>query len=217
MNDKTLTVSDQFLASITNKHTQRSYKRGLTLFSEFVKRPLEQVIQERKQDLTPKAGESIIDAKQRSERFEREILEPFYQHLRNAGYKANSAAKNCDGVMRLMAYYSMPITLRNGSPINEGRRQIGLSRFPLKIEHVRQMFWAEKALIYKVALSLAVDFPARIEDFLNIQVSELPDLNQEPPIEFMRLSTKEKQLQKSCLSALTVQLLKEYVSRLHLQ
>lgn len=66
--------------------------------------------------------------------------------------------------------------------------------------------------MYKLALSLAVDFPARIEDFLNIQVSELPDLNQEAPIEFMRLSTKESQLQKSCLSALTVSLLKEYLS-----
>jgi integrase len=211
-NDQKMSALDQFLQSVTNKNTHRSYLKGLTHFLEFVKKPIEQVLEERKANLTPKPNESIVDAKQRNERFERQVLEPFYQSMLANGYKPNSAAKYCNGIMRLMAYYAMPIVLRNGSPISEGNRQIGLSRFPLKIKHVRQLYWAEKNLEYKLILSLAVDFPARIEDFLNIQVSELPDLTQTPPIEFMRLSTKESQLQKSCLSALTVQLLKEYIS-----
>jgi hypothetical protein len=154
----------------------------------------------------------MVDQKQRSNKFEREILEPFYLDLLKRDYKPSSAAKNTDGIMRLLAYYSMPLSLRNGSPIVQGKQEIGMSRFPLKIEHVRAMFWKERNLMYKLALSLAVDFPARIEDFLSIEVSELPDLEQPAPIEFMRMSTKEHQLQKSCLSALTVQLMKEYIS-----
>lgn len=212
MSEGKMSILEQFLESIPNKNTKASYQRGLVMFLEYIKKPLEEVIEQRKQELTLTPNESIVDQKQRSNKFEREILEPFYLDMLKRDYKPNTAAKNCDGILRLLAYYSMPIKLRNGSPILDGKKEIGMSRFPLKIDHVRQMFWKEKKLIYKLALSLAIDFPARIEDFLSIEIAELPDLEQPAPIEFMRMSTKEHQLQKSCLSALTVQLMKEYIS-----
>ena len=211
-----LSATEQFLTSLSNAHTKASYKRGLELFQKFVGRPIEEIIEQRKEDLTPKPNESIVDAKLRAERFEGQLLEPFFfdllkEKFDRKAFKASSAAKNCDGILRLLAYYAMPVTLRNGSPITEGTRQVGIKRFPLKIEDLRKMFHAEKSLMFKLIISLGLDFPARIQDFLSIQVDELPDLNQEPPIEFMRLSTKENQLQKSCLSPLTVSLLKEYL------
>lgn len=211
MSENKMSALDQFLSSINKIATKRSYARGITLFLEFTKKPIEEILADRKRDLIPLPNEDIVSQKQRSETFERQILEPYYQDLLAKGYKPNSAGKDTDGILRLFAYYAMPLKLRNGSPIAEGRSQIGVSRFPLRIEHIRKMYWEEKNLKYKLIVSMATDFPQRIEDFLSILVSELPDLNQEAPIEFMRMATKENQLQKSCLSALTVSLLKEYL------
>lgn len=211
-----------FLDSVTNENTRKSYSRGINLFLQFTGKTVKQILDERKEDLTPKSNEGLVDTKQRATRFEKQYLEPFYQAMLTKGsslvaeteepYRPNSAAKNTDGIMRLLSFYSMGFSLRNGSPISAGAKEMGMSRFPLKTEHVRAMFWKERNLMYKLAISLGNDFPARIEDFLSIEVAELPNLDQPTPIEFMRISQKEHQLQKSCLSDLTVSLLKEYLA-----
>lgn len=78
-------------------------------------------------------------------------------------------------------------------------------------EHVRAMFHVAKDLRSKLLVSLGNDVGWRIGDVLSILRSELPNLEQEPPIEWTRITTKEKQVAKTCLSQTTVTLLKEYV------
>lgn len=55
------------------------------------------------------------------------------------------------------------------------------------------------------------DLGWRISDILSIQRSELPNLEQEPSIVWIRVTGKEKQIAKTCLSKTTVPLLKEYL------
>lgn len=56
------------------------------------------------------------------------------------------------------------------------------------------------------------DLGWRISEILSIKRSELPNLEQDPPIEWIRITKKEKVVAKSCLSKATVALLKEYLS-----
>jgi hypothetical protein len=103
----------------------------------------------------------------------------------------------------------MVLTLRNNSPINQTNPKI--DSFPLKPEHVKKMFHVAKDLRTKLFVSMGNDLGWRISDFLSIRRGELPDLNQEAPIEWMRITQKEKQASKTCLSKTTVLLLKEYL------
>jgi len=82
--------------------------------------------------------------------------------------------------------------------------------FPLRIEHVRSMF-AVADLRERVLLELATDLALRISDFRNIKRSALPDLTQEPPIQFDVMTRKEDVVANGFLSAETVELLKVYL------
>ncbi len=76
----------QFLDSLKTKATRRLYERGIRTFSEWYKKSVEEILEERKSDLTPKPNENIIEAKQRATRFER-ILEKWHKSLVESGYK----------------------------------------------------------------------------------------------------------------------------------
>jgi len=89
-------------------------------------------------------------------------------------------------------YYNMGITLRAQSPINVTVVSVG--DFVLMPEHVRAMFHVAKDLRSKLLISMANDLGWRIGDFLSIQKSELPNLEQQTPIVWIRITAKEKQL-----------------------
>ena len=186
---------------------KKLYRRGIVLFSEWYKKDVDTILEERKDDLTPRANENIIDAKFRAERFEKE-LEKFHAHLLKT-YALNTARTYCVGIMQLFRYYAMPMTLRTGSPISQ--TQVSLKDFVLKPEHVRAMFHVARDLRSKLIVSMANDLGWRIGDFLSIRVSELPNLEQTAPIEWLRTTKKEKVVAKSCLSRDTIALLKEYL------
>ena len=103
----------------------------------------------------------------------------------------------------------MGITLRTGSPVSQ--TVVTTSDFILQQQHVHAMFHVAKDLRSKLLVSMGNDLGGRISDILSIKRSELPNLEQEPPIEWIRITKKEKVVGKSCLSKTTVALLKEYL------
>jgi len=198
----------EFLESFSKKSTRRMYKRGIDLFCEWYGKGVETILQERKDDLTPNPNETFVDSKQRASRYEK-LLEKFHGWLLKQGYKLNSARTLCLGLMQLFRYYNMGITLRTGSPVSQ--TVVTTSDFILQPEHVRAMFHIAKDLRSKLLISMGNDLGWRISDILNIKRSELPNLEQESPIEWIRITKKEKVAAKSCLSKTTTVLLKEYL------
>lgn len=198
----------EFLDSFSKKSTRRMYKRGIELFCEWYGKDVETILNERKDDLTPKPNETLVDSKQRASRYEK-LLEKFHAWLEKQGYKINSARTFCLGIMQLFRYYNMGITLRTGSPVSQ--TVVTTSDFILQQQHVRAMFHVAKDLRSKLLVSMGNDLGWRISDILSIERSELPNLEQEPPIEWIRITKKEKVVAKSCLSKTTVALLNEYL------
>lgn len=198
----------EFLSSYSNKSTRRMYKRGLDLFCEFYGKDVETILKERKDDMTPRPNETLVDARQRQSRYEK-LLEKFHAWLLRQGYKINTARTMCLGIMQLFRYYNMGITLRTGSPVSQ--TVVTTSDFILQPEHVRAMFHVAKDLRSKLLVSMGNDLGWRISDILSIKRNELPNLEQKPPIEWVRITKKEKVVAKSCLSKTTVALLKEYL------
>jgi len=198
----------EFLGSFSKKSTRRMYRRGIELFCEWYRKDVDTILEECKDDLTPKANESLVDAKQRASRYEK-LLEKFHGWLLEQGYKINSARTLCLGLMQLFRYYNMGITLRTGSPVSQ--TVVTTSDFILQQQHVRVMFHVAKDLRSKLLVSMGNDLGWRISDILSIKRSELPNLEQEPPIEWIRITKKEKVVAKSCLSKTTIALLKEYL------
>ena len=144
----------EFLDSFGNKSTMRMYRRGIELFCEWYGKDVEIILKERKDDLTPRPNESLVDAKQRASRFEK-LLEKFHAWLLKQGYKINSARTLCLGLMQLFRYYNMGITLRTGSPVSQ--TVVTTSDFILQPEHVRAMFHVAKDLRSKLLVSMGND------------------------------------------------------------
>ena len=67
----------EFLNSYANKSTRRMYRRGLELFCKWYGKDVDTILEERKDDLTPRPNESFVDAKQRASRYEK-LLEKFH-------------------------------------------------------------------------------------------------------------------------------------------
>ncbi len=197
----------EFLDSISNKHTRKEYRYGIKKFSDWFDKTPEEILQIRKDDLTPRPDENIIEAKHRAKRFERKI-EQFHAHLLEQGYAINSARTSTLGIRQLFRYYEMPIQIRTGSKVS---KTVKTSKsFPLRIEHVRSMF-SVADLRERVLLAVATDLALRISDFRNIKKTDLPELNQEPPISFDVMTGKEDVVAHGFLSAETVNLLKVYL------
>jgi integrase len=205
--DKEMNSLDTFLSTLA-KSARANWKRGIELYCEWSNKTVDQILEERKQDLTPKPNESPVEKKQRSSRYEKE-LEKFHAYLLSKDYKINTARTYITGMLQLFRYYDMPITLRQGSPLSQ--TTIAVGEFNLKPEHVRAMFHAAKDLRSQLIISLANDLGCGIQDLITIQRNELPDLNQPTPLYWERQRGKTKQVVKTCLSETTVKLLKEYL------
>jgi len=200
---------ETFLNSLGNKHTQSMYKRGVELFVEFYGKSIDEILAERKDDFTPRPNEGVIDSKQRADRYEK-LLEAFWRWLGENGYdNVNTRYNFCKGLRQLFRYYNMGFTLRVGSPINQTTPK--LDDFPLLPEHVKKMFHMARDLRSQLLISIGNDLGWRISDVLSIKRDELPNLNSEPPIVWLRLTEKEHQVSKTCLSKTTVTLLKQYM------
>ena len=63
----------EFLNSISNPRTRKGYRFGLNKFVEWFSKPAEEILAMRQEDLTQKAGENIVEYRNRAARFEKEI------------------------------------------------------------------------------------------------------------------------------------------------
>ena len=144
---------EKFLDSLS-KGTMKSYRRGLELFIEFYGKDTDTILAERKDDLTPRQNENLVDAKNRASRYEN-LLEEFHAWLMkpihiinkksNQAYGINTARTSTLGLLQLFRYYNMSMTLRNGSPISQ--TVISTGDFVLMPEHVRAMFHSARAIL----------------------------------------------------------------------
>ena len=200
----------EFLVSVSNPRTRKGYRFGLKKFVEWYDKPTEEILALRQEDLTQKAGENIVEFKNRAVRFEKEI-EKFHSHLIEKGYSINSARNMTLGIRQLFRYYQMPVTMRSGSKVSQTIQTT--KNYPLTIEHVRKMFEVANQK-ERTLLSLAVDTGLRISDFLAIQKTNLPPLDIEPPIAFTLLTQNEKITANCFLSRETIDLLKTYLPTL---
>lgn len=197
----------EFLESVANATTRKSYRIGINRFVEFYGKSVEEIVKERMENLTPRPEENPVEMKQRATKFERE-LEKFHSWLLEKGYSINSARVMCLGIQQLFRYYSMPLVKRSGSPTSKTVEST--KNFPLTIEHVRKMFDVAD-LRERVVLSMASDLGLRISDFVKIKKGDLPNLDQESPIAFTMMTKKEDVPAYGYLSAESVELLKTYL------
>lgn len=200
----------EFLDSLPSKGTKKVYKMGLKKFFKWYRKTPEQVLQERKDDLTQRPDEDLVTYKNRASNYSK-IIERFHAHLLNEGYKINTAKSLTNGIRQLFRYYQMDIKVRTGSSLN---RTVKTQRnFPLTIEHVRKMY-AVANFRERVILSMATDLGLRVSDFLKTRKQDLPDLSLEAPISFDVMTEKEDVIARGFLSQETVELLKKYLETL---
>jgi len=199
-----------FLDSVTNPNTKKEYRHGIKKFCEWFGKNAEETLEIRKDDLTQRTQENLIEYRNRAARFEKEI-EKFHGYLLKQGASINTARNMTIGIRQLFRFYEMPIRLRSGSKATKTVKT--MRNFPLAIEHVRAMFQVGD-LRERVILSMATDLGLRIGDFLSLKKSDLPPLDQEPPIGFDLMTTKESVISHGFLSQETSELLRVYVSTL---
>jgi integrase len=200
----------EFLNSISNPRTRKSYRFGLNKFVEWFNKPAEKILAMRQEDLTQRPGENLVEYRNRAARFEKEI-EKFHSYLIEKGYSINSARNMTLGIRQLFRYYQMPVTMRSGSKVSQTVKTT--KNFPLTIEHVRKMFQVAN-LKERSVLALAVDTGLRISDFLAIKKTDLPPLDAETPIALTLLTQKEKIPAHCFLSRETANQLKTYLPTL---
>jgi integrase len=201
----------EFLDSVINPNTRKGYRVGIKKFHEWFGKSPREILEARKDDLTQKPGEDLIEYRNRAARFEKEI-EKFHGYLLKQGYTTNTARALTIGIRQLFRYYQMPVRMRAGSRVT---KTVKTSRnFPLRIEHVRKMYEVAD-LRERVILSLATDLGLRISDFIKIKKNDLPLLDQESPVMFDVMTGKEEVVAHGFLSSETIELLKIYLLTLN--
>jgi integrase len=192
-----------YIRETKSKNTLKSYRVSLSLFEEFYGKSCDEALKERREDVA--SGDF-----QRSMRFSR-IIEKFHRWLLNQGFSINSARCNTIGIRQFFKFYGVPVMVDSSSGITQ--TVITTKDFVPTIEQYRKAFNCAD-LQTRVIISLALDFGCRISDFLAIKRSDLPDLNQTPPIAFEMITQKEKVLAKTFISSESVELLKTYLETL---
>jgi integrase len=200
----------EFLDSVSNPNTKKEYRHGIKKFYEWFGKSAEEILELRKEDLTQRADENLIEYRNRAARFEKEI-EKFHAYLLEQGYTVNTARNLTLGIRQLFRFYQMPVRIRAGSKVAKTIKTT--KNFPLNIEHVRTMFKVAD-LRERVILSMATDLGLRIGDFIRIKKTELPPLDQEPPVPFDIMTNKEEVIAHGFLSQETTDLLKVYLPTL---
>ena len=200
----------EFLDSVPNKNTKKEYRHGIKKFCDWFHKSAEEILELRKDDLTQRASENLIEYRNRAARFEKEI-EKFHSYLIEQGFSVNSSRNWTIGIRQLFRYYQMPITIRAGSKI--GKTAKTTKNFPLTVEHIRAMFKVADHR-ERVILSLATDLGLRMGDFIQLKKTDIPDLSQEAPISMDIMTVKENIVAHGFISSESAELLKTYLPTL---
>ena len=199
----------EYLDSVSNPRTKKGYRKGINEFCKWFGKTAEEILQMRKDDLTQRDGEDLIEYKNRASKFEKQI-EKFHAHLLQK-HPINTARNYTLGIRQLFRYYEMPIKFRTGSKVSKTVKTT--RNFPLAIDHVRKMYDVAD-LRERIILSMATDLGLRIGDFISLKKKDLPSLDQEPPISFEVMTDKEDVIAHGFLSQESIELLKVYLPTL---
>jgi len=104
----------------------------------------------------------------------------------------------------------MPVKLTN----EIDKRLTTTKDYVPRIDQYAEMFKVADNLRDKLIVSMGLTLAWRIGDFARIRKSDLPNLDQDPPIPFEILSEKEDVIAKSFLSDEVVELLRQYLPTL---
>jgi integrase len=200
----------EFLDSVPNPNTKKEYRHGIKKFCEWFGESAGEILELRKDDLTQRQGENLVEYRNRAARFEKEI-EKFHSYLLEQGFTINTSRNLTLGIRQLFRFYEMPIRIRSGSRVSQTVK--ATKNFPMTIEHVRAMF-AVADLRERVVLSMATDLGLRIGDFIKMRKTDLPDLDQRAPVSLDLMTDKEKVIAHGFLSQETVELLRAYIPTL---
>ncbi len=205
-NEIGMSVKDflDYVAQSKSKATLRLYKRGLTVFSEWYGKSLEEILEERKQDWV---SNNLMQKK----RFTREI-EKFHKWMVDKGYSINTATSFCNGILQMFRFFEMPVTLPTGS--NVSKIVVSTKDFVPTSKQYQEMYKKADSLRDKLIISMGKDLGWRVGDFIKQQKDQMPNLEADPPIGYSLITEKEDVIAKSFLSAETVELLKEYLPTL---
>ena len=191
----------EYLKRKRAKNTYNAYSFGLQKFFKWSKLSGDEILKDAKQRFVSE------DAKDRD--YWKRKIEDYYSELLNNGLTQNTARTQTLGIIGFLKFHRITVTLER----EVWKVQITASDFVPSIEQYRQMFQVGD-LRARVWVSLSLDLAERIGDVLSIKKTEIPDLNQETPISFERVTQKEKVIAKTFLSSETVELLKTYLPTL---
>lgn len=199
-----LTV-EYFLEEIRSRKTKgtyKEYKAGISKFVEFYGKSANEILEERRKDVT--SGDFAQNT-----HFSRE-LEKFHKYLIEKTYSINSARNYCLGIRQLFRFYGFPLT--NLSAEISQTVQTTKDFIPT-IQQYRDMFNVAD-IKGKIIISMGLDVGWRIGDFVTIRKEQIPDLEQKAPISFDLVTQKEKVVAKSFLGLESIELLKTYLPTL---
>lgn len=182
-----------------SKGTVKSYRIGIERFERWYGKSLDIILEERRQDLASQDPMKLRRFNDLLEEFGKAMIDK--EHL-----SINTVRTLSIGVIQFFAYFCVPIKVSFKSVITKKTHIPEVSEF-------RRMFQIAD-LRGKVIISLGLDLAWRIGDFIELKKNDIPDLNQECPIQIEKLTAKEKELSSTFISCETVQLLKEYMPNL---
>lgn len=208
MSDKiTVKAFLDYVESTRKKNTFDTYRYGIEKFVKYYGKSADQILELRTQDW-------VSGDLHQKKRFTREI-EKFHSSLLKEGYSINSARSYCLGLLQLFRFYEMPITIRVGSSVS--RTVVSTKDFVPTAQQYKAMFQVASNLRAKLFVSMGLNLGWRVSDFLSITKDMLPDLEQNAPIAFDLITSKEDVIAKSFLASETVELLKQYLPTLPME
>lgn len=190
----------EYVKGRRSKNTYHMYVQGLKKFSEWYGKSVDAILNERREDVR---SDDIM----RKKRFAGKI-EEFRASLIKEGYTSSSASTFTQGITACFAYYEMPVKISGES----SHRVLTTKDVVPRVDQYAAMYRVADNLRDRLIVMLGLNLAWRIGDVITLKRSDLPNLEQQTPIPFERVTAKEGVLAKTFLSNETVSLLREYLT-----
>jgi integrase len=182
-----------------SKNTARLYKTGLERFEKWYGKTAQEIYEEHRANKA--TGNPMLV------RHFQDVISKWNKYMIEQEHCAiNSARSHCVAVGQFFAFCGEPIRLG----LKSERTQ---KTYIPQIEELQRMY-AIADLRGKLILSLGLDLAWRVNDFLGLKKSDIPDLNQECPIPIQKTTNKETEMSSTFISCESVALLKDYMPNL---
>jgi hypothetical protein len=203
MSEQKIDAKEAFLEYVRthrSENTEKQYKTGFQAFERYLGKNANEILEQRRKGMESKDPMKLREF--------HDILEAFHKHLiEKEGKKANTARGIINAVVQFFSYWCVPIQGVSYSP------EISKNTAIPEANDFRKMY-ALGDLREKLVLSLGLDLAWRVGDIITLTKEDIPDLEQECPIQIEKITAKEKEFSSTFISCETVQLLKAYIPTL---